>query len=302
MQKPPYQTKCASFETVDELRLLYGADMQTLVADDLNRNGVMDPNEYSQSRNTSELGILEYVTAWSREPNTYSNGLPRINIRTVSGPGGQLPSLLQSTLGNSRAQQVLTQLGLAGGGPPRPGGGPPPAVTLTFRSPLEFYMRCHAQANMTEQEFEKIASAITVQNGSNYIQGRVNINTASAAVLACLPGLSDTRDLAQTLVSYREQNPDKVASIAWVVEALGQNNSTVLNALAAQDCITTASYQFTADIAALGPYGRGYRRERIVFDTVDGTAKIVYRQDLTHLGWALGRQVRQTWLLAKDLR
>ena len=45
--------------------------------------------------------------------------------------------------------------------------------------------------------------------------------------------------------------------------------------------ITTQSYQFTADIAALGPYGRGYRRVKFIFDTSDGTPKIVYRQDLT---------------------
>jgi hypothetical protein len=37
-----------------------------------------------------------------------------------------------------------------------------------------------------------------------------------------------------------------------------------------------------------------------VFDTCDGTPKIIYRQDLTHLGWALGKDVRQTWVAAKD--
>jgi hypothetical protein len=35
---------------------------------------------------------------------------------------------------------------------------------------------------------------------------------------------------------------------------------------------------------------------RFVFDTADGAPRIVYRQDLSHLGWALGKQVRQTWL------
>ena len=32
MQQPSYQCKCDLFETVDELRLLYGADMDTLQA------------------------------------------------------------------------------------------------------------------------------------------------------------------------------------------------------------------------------------------------------------------------------
>ena len=77
---------------------------------------------------------------------------------------------------------------------------------------------------------------------------------------------------------------------------------TTSTALEAGDYITTQSYQFTADIAALGPYGRGYRRVKFVFDTSSGTPQIVYRQDLTHLGWALGKEVRQNLLLAKETR
>ena len=116
-------------------------------------------------------------------------------------------------------------------------------------------------------------------------------------MLACLLG-GDTA-VAQQLVNYRQSNPNNLTSIAWVVEALGQSYPDALAALAAGDYITTQSYQFTADVAALGPYGRGYRRVKFVFDTSDGTPRIVYRQDLTHLGWALGKEVRQS-LLASE--
>ena len=100
----------------------------------------------------------------------------------------------------------------------------------------------------------------------------------------------DSPGLAQTLVNYRHSNPDNLTSIAWVIDALGQNNAAAWQALAAGDCITTQSYQFTADIAALGPYGRGYRRVKFVFDTSSGTPEIVYRQDLTHLGLGPGQR------------
>jgi hypothetical protein len=60
--------------------------------------------------------------------------------------------------------------------------------------------------------------------------------------------------------------------------------------------LTGQSYQFSADIVALGKFGRGYRRARFVFDTTEGTPKIVYRQSLSHLGWALGLETRQVWL------
>jgi hypothetical protein len=100
---------------------------------------------------------------------------------------------------------------------------------------------------------------------------------------------------AQTLISYREQNPNNHGSIGWVIDALGNNNS-VLTTLAHGDYVTTKSFQFTADIAAVGPFGRGYRRVKFIFDTSDGTPIILYRQDLSRLGWALGEKARQTLL------
>jgi type II secretory pathway component PulK len=154
---------------------------------------------------------------------------------------------------------------------------------------------------MTSDEFSQIANDITFTN-SPYIEGRVNVNSASATVLAALPGISSSPDLAQTLVDYRNANPDKLGSVAWIIEALGNQNNSVRQALEQVDCITTSSYQFSADIAALGPNNRGYRRVRVVFDTSEATPKILYRQDLTHLGWALGKETRDTWLLAKQTR
>jgi type II secretory pathway component PulK len=151
---------------------------------------------------------------------------------------------------------------------------------------------------MTPEEFEMIADMITV-TGGQYIKGRINVNTASAQVLACLPGIRDYPDLAYTLLDYRDANPGMLNSIAWVADAL-QGNTDVLNSLAASDCITTRSYQFSADIAAVGPYGRGYRRVHFVFDTVDGTPKIIYRRDLTNLGWALGKDLRQYLLFSQN--
>ncbi len=56
--------------------------------------------------------------------------------------------------------------------------------------------------------------------------------------------------------------------------------------------MTTHSYQFTADIAAVGAFGRGYRRVKFIFDISEGAPKILYRQDLSRLGWALGEKAR----------
>ena len=284
MQQPPYQCKCEPFETVDELRLLYGAGMDTLVGEDANRNGILDPNETDDNQNNMlDPGVLEYFTVYSREPNTNSDGTARVNISTVSSSSSELIALLQTNFGTARTQQILVSLGVK------------PNQTNKFNSPLEFYVTSSTNSGgMTSTEFAQIGTNLTATGGA-YVQGRVNINTASAAVLACLVG-GDT-GVAEQLVNYRQSNPNNLTSIAWVVEALGQGYA--LTALQAGDFLTTQSFQFTADIAALGPFGRGYRRVKFVFDTCDGTPRIVYRQDLTHLGWALGKEVRQNQLAAK---
>ena len=286
----PYQTKSGPFETVDELRLLYGADMETLVGEDVNRNGVLDANENDPDHNGQiNPGMLEYVTVYTREPNTYSNGTARVSLRNVSS-AGPLASLLGSAFGTTRAQAILMRLGVVNAAG-RPG------ASRSFTSPLRFYLA----SGMTSDEFGQIANALTTTNGT-YIQGRVNVNTASAVVLGALPGISSSAGLGSTLVNYRQSNPDRLTSVAWVADAIGTNNAPILDQLAAVDCITTQTYQFTADVAALGPNGRGYRRVKFVFDTSSGTPVVVYRQDLTNLGWALGKERRDSLVLAKANR
>jgi type II secretory pathway component PulK len=286
----PYQTKSGPFETVDELRLIYGADMETLVGEDINRNGVLDANESDPDHNGQiNPGLLEYITVYSREPNTYSNATARVSLRGVSSTG-PLANLLQAAFGSTRAQAILVRLGILNAAG-RPG------ASRNFNSPLRFYLA----SGMTSDEFGQIANALTTTNGT-YIQGRVNVNTASAVVLGALPGVSSSPGLGSTLVSYRQSNPDRLTSVAWVADAIGTNNAPVLDQLAAVDCITTQTYQFTADVAALGPNGRGYRRVKFVFDTSSGTPLVVYRQDLTHLGWALGKERRESLVLAKATR
>lgn len=306
MRQPPYQCKGSAFQTVEELRLVYGAYMDALVGEDVNRNGVLDPNENDDNHNgLLDPGLLEYVTVYSREPNpsTNADGTARINVSSLtvtSSDTTQLRSLLNTNFGTQRASEIIQTLGLtvitpAGGG----GRGGPPApmttATVRFSSPLQFYIK----SKMTSAEFAQIANSIRV-NTNAYILGRVNVNTASSPVLACLLGGDITS--ARTLVDYRTSNPNSLTSIAWVVDALGQESSDALTALQAGDYLTTQSFQFTADIAALGPFGRGYRRVKFIFDTSSGAPQITYRQDLTHLGWALGGDVRQTWMLAKGLQ
>jgi type II secretory pathway component PulK len=276
-----YYPKYAPFETEDELRLVYGATMDLLVGDDLNRNGVLDANE-KDSTGTGQLnsGLFEYTTVWSREPNFRSDGSSLTNVSMIKYD--QMQTLLQNAGINTANITRLTN---------RP-----------YASLLDFATNCQT-AGMSEEDFAKIYNYITTYPTNTFwITNRVNVNTASGDVLTALfMGLNNNLDqptasgAADTLINYREQNPGNLNSIWWLIDALG-NNNPVLTALEGGDYVTTKSYQFTADVAAVGPFGRGYRRVKFIFDTSQGTPIILYRQDLSRLGWALGDKARQTLL------
>ena len=267
--KPSYHCKNAPFDSVDELRLVYFSGtpddfMKVLRGGDWNRNGIIDRG-HEDTLGFTGPGIMEYLTVYSREPNTRIDGTPRININTGRA---ELISYLQEKFGTARAGRIRNDINTA-----------PP-----FRSLLEFY----STGRITPEEAEQIETDITTTEGS-VIEGRVNVNTASAVVLECIPGIGE--DHAQDVISYRKANPDKLYTVAWVKDILGTQNATE-----AGPYITAQTYVFSADVAALGPFERGYRRTHFVYDLTEGLPKIIHRQDLSHVGWALGAEVREAWL------
>ncbi len=287
-----YLPKYAPFETVDELRLVYGATVDMLAGEDLNRNGVLDANEKDLNSNGElDPGLFDYVTVYTREPNFHADGTSLTNVNTLTAES-QVKALFQN-LGTSREHQLWTAINNRLH--PQRGQG------QNFNGILDFALFCKNQG-LSSDDFVAVANSVTTSTNT-YFRGRVNVNTAGLDVLTALfmganVDESTAQGAAQTLISYRQQNPNNLTSIAWVIEALG-NNSPVVTALARGNNVTTRSYQFTADIAAVGPYGRGYRRVKFVFDVSDGAPKILYRQDLSRLGWALGEKARET-LVAKD--
>lgn len=272
-----YKAKNAAFETVEELRLVFGMTAEILYGEDANLNGVLDANEndaeisppYDNRDGRLDAGLMEYFTVYSREPVSGTNINNQPSIR----------AMLESVFGRSRATEIRRQLY-----PTQPPGRP----AQSMRSVLEFYLR----GGFTEDEFAQVSDLVTAATNS-FTEGLVNVNTASEPVLECVPGIG--LDYAAQMVTYREANPSKLATVAWVAEAIGDTN-----ALTAGPYITTRSYQYTADIAAVGHHNRGYQRVKYVFDTSEGAPLILHRQDLTHLGWALGKETRAELLAAQQ--
>ena len=76
------------------------------------------------------------------------------------------------------------------------------------------------------------------------------------------------------------------SNIAWIVNALSRPKALAIGAY-----ITGVTYQFSADIVSVAASGRAFRRCRVVIDASTSPPKIIYRQDLTRLGWPLDPQI-----------
>jgi DNA uptake protein ComE-like DNA-binding protein len=268
---PPRLNKGAPFESVDELRLVYGATLDLLFGEDTNRNGTLDPNEddgdqsppHDNQDGVLQPGMFEYVTVFSNQPNTTSSGAARMNITTSQGRQRLGALLTRKGISPGRAAAIVRNVG-----------------TGTFGSVADFMLA----SRMTVDEFALVHTSITATAGASS-PGLVNVNTASVTVLGCIPGIGPNN--AASLVAYRLANPSALTSLAWITRVLSP--AAIRRA---GPYITDQSYQFSADIAAVGRFGRGYYREKVIFDTSKGTPRIVYRQDLSACGWALGTGVR----------
>lgn len=277
---PARLNKGAPFESTDELRLVYGATLDVLLGEDTNRNGALDPNEddgdqsppHDNQDGLLQPGMLEYVTAFSSQPATTVSGSRRTNVTTLTPV---------NTTAQRTFRQLMTGKGLGAGA----------AATYvrnivnSGRAPTSVadFM---VTSRMTAADFALIHTSLTAGTGTGG-QGLVNVNTASEAVLACIPGIGPTN--APNLVAYRQANPAALTSFAWLPNVL---SAALIRR--AGPYITDQSYRFSADIAAVGRNGRGYCREKVVFDTSAGIPRIIYRQDLSSYGWALGPQIRQS--------
>ena len=246
--EPPRTNKAGPFESVDELRLVYGAGLDIILGEDTNRNGILDDNENDGDQSAPrdnidgliQPGLLEYVTIYSRQPNTRASGGRRINV-AAQQDRDRLQQLLRQQFGQGRASQIM---GAVGNG--------------ELRSVAEFMVT----GRLTPEEFAQVRGQITASSGST-VPGLINVNTASETVLACIPGIGIEN--ASALVAYRQQHPDELTSLAWIAQILNRQAIT-----RAGPYITDQSYQFSADAVGVGRAGRGHARIRTVFDLSRG--------------------------------
>jgi type II secretory pathway component PulK len=281
----PYDAKNAPFETVEELSLVNGWDKGLLFGYDVNRDGVVDQNELNaagtetalEDANGNSRGMFNWLTCYSHEPNTASDGSTRVNVNAASTNG--LSKLLTKKLSSSRATQIITRIRAVVAS--HPGGN-------AFSSIGSFYRA----SGMTITEFGQVSDYITTTSAKT-LTGLIDVNTAPLEVLECLPGLTESD--AETLIGSQSTSNDG-QGISWVFNAIAPTKAVAISNL-----ITSRSFVYSADIVAVSGDGRAFKRVRIVVDATTLPAKVIYRRDLTSYGWPLPPQIQQSMRSGKGV-
>lgn len=272
LQSEPYNCKNAPLQTVEEILLIKGASEELLYGEDTNLNGILDDHENDGSLSEPsddrdgrlDTGFYDYVTVYSAEANTDSEGNERINV-SDSGSRSDLQTALQEVVEEDRALEIMNMM----------------STNPSYDNILDFYF----QVGLKSEEFAQLADKLTTSDEKT-LPGLVNVNTASKEVLLCLPGLEESD--AEALLSYRERN-DEQTSLAWIVDVLDRDK-----AIAVGRYITARSSQYSADIVCLSGNGRAYKRYKAVFDVQSGAPRMVYWKSLTSFGWPLDREIVAT--------
>jgi type II secretory pathway component PulK len=285
----PYRAKNSRLETIEEMLLVKGMSRELLYGYDLNHDGVLDEAEQKSAPPISSTstggyrddgrGIYPFVTVYSIESNSSSaTGQQRMNLN--SGNPIQARNNIRNLLNNvftsqngldpSRVNTVMSNLN---------------SYIVPGRSPYftnlgEFY----DASKMTVAEFKVVFDRVTVVS-SRTLRGMINVNTAPPQVLATLPGLEASD--ADALVRARATSDTE--SFAWIFDVLPAEKAKQVAGY-----LTVRSYQYSADIVAVSGNGRAFKRVKIVVDVRNSPARIIYRKDLTHLGWPLDPQIRET--------
>ena len=121
---------------------------------------------------------------------------------------------------------------------------------------------------LTQQEFIGIVDKITLKDGDTR-SGLININTASAEILALLPGMDGER--AQAIVTRREQDPpDDAPVLSFTEEEITGHPFTNISQLSELDEINFETFREIVDWVTYRSHGY-----RIEATGVDATGKVV---------------------------
>lgn len=265
------------FTTMDDLLKLPGMLPGMIYGEDANHNYHLDPNEddgvlsFPPDDGDGQLflGLQEVATVFSYELNQTREGLPRLQLNSVSITNVQDAAFPEKTLQYLQlaAENKILFTNAAD------------LLEATNKFKDAQGKEVVVDSGITDKELPLALDRFTASFDQRLV-GRLNINTASTKVLMALPGLSPEK--AEAIVSTREGlAPEIRQSIAWLFQE-GIVDAALFKQLA--PLITTRSLQFRFNVVGYAlPSGR-YRVFEVVIDTADKQPQIMYLRDISRFG------------------
>lgn len=271
-----YRVRNGALNTVEELLLVRGFTRAVVYGEDSNMNFRLDPNEddgdqmppIDNADGRLDMGLSRYVTTSSYDLNTDARGRRRTNLNDEHEtlPMAELPAALTNFVMLLRTNHLhfaeASDLLEA-------------SVKIKDHRGVEV----DALSGIGKVELPALLDSFTTTSEPQR-KGLINVNTASIAVLATVPGID--LPLAESIVSARRSiSPERRNSLAWLLQ---EDVVDVLRFKTIAPHLTTRSLQYGFHVVGFGvPSGR-YRVLEVIVDVGPSKPRVSYLRDLTRLG------------------
>lgn len=258
--------------TLEDLLQLPGLTPALLLGEDLNQNGRLEASEDLNQDGTLDRGLAQYLTLDSFDPDLTREGRRRTRLNDPSDPlpAIDLPPAFTNYLEAVRASKTRIEH---------------PADLLDATSKVKDAQGAEVAipSGISKDELPLVLEHFTARSSNKPEPGLINLNTASAAVLATIPGIDES--LAESIVSSRTSlSPDRRRTTAWLVQE-GTVTPEAFKSIAPH--LTARSHQFQCRVAGYGlPSGR-FRVLEVHIDTSSGRPEVTHLRDVTRLGFPL---------------
>jgi DNA uptake protein ComE-like DNA-binding protein len=291
--QPPSQPRNGPLQTVRELLMVRGMPGELLLGPAMDQNGpaaTVGEDHESISLGSLDLGWSGLLTVDSAVHDISASGRARINVqqadeRSLTGVPGitsEIARAIVSYRGQHELKSIADLLDVTAPanqnalGPQSNSGGSRRSQSTASPDAQSANPSSSAPAGpkvISEQLLAEIGDDVTAQT-EDELAGVVNINTASLDVLACLPGV--TRDLAQSIISYRQSN-GFYPNTACLLKVPGMRPD-IFKLLLARVSARSETFRILSE-GTVASTGARQRIQEIVRITLDGLTTLAYRED-----------------------
>jgi DNA uptake protein ComE-like DNA-binding protein len=281
--KPPYIARNAPFQTVRELLMVRGVTSELLLGNDDNQNGFLDSDDDPADQSLPgpkppppNPGWSPLLTVNDTDKDVDASGKDRVNPQTadqaaLSAVPGITPDIASAVISYRGQNQLHTLDDLLSVTPQNPNQG---GANGNNGNGNQGSSGNAGSPVISQDLLEQIADHLTLA-GQTDQQGLINANTASLAVLICLPGV-DQR-LAQAIINYRKSS-DYFDSVAGLLKVDGMTRD-IFKQVVPLITVRSETYRIICE-GKINSSGARQRVEEIVHIGRSDIETLAYREDL----------------------